>query len=241
MIDPGLLVSIALVVGTATILTRLMPPRTMGPRDLFDVTGIGIIAGIVAGRVVAMSFDSPAGLTHLGELMLLRSGMDFWSGVVAGVVTLAVSARRAGVAVVPRLADCAPFALCAYAVYEATCLARDGCFGPRSPLGLRPAGMGSRQFPVGLAVAVAVIVVAVGVRRLAASSPGRALLLATAGLAGIRYSAAFWLPRISSGPTRQQSEALIVLILAGVGALAAATPYGGRWRRLGARLGSPGR
>lgn len=235
MIDTGLLVSIVAALAAAAILARLIPPRTMGPRDVLDVTGVGLVVGVVTGRVVAMAFDAPSGLVHLGELILLRSGMDFWSAGAAGTLALVLSTRRAGVAILPRLADCVPYALGAYAAYEATCVARDGCFGPRSPVGLRPAGIGSRQFPIGLAVALAVMVVAIGARYLAATSPGRALLVATAGLAAIRYAAAFWLPRISAGPTRQQTESLMVLILTATAAVAVATPFGRR--RLGAGLG----
>jgi hypothetical protein len=215
MIDSGLLISIAAVVGTVWVLARLMQPRTMAATDVVDSALTGVVAGIVTARVVAMAFENPAGLSRLGEVMLLRSGLDFWPGVITGIVTLAFLGRRAGVAVGPRLADWAPFGLCAYAAYEATCLARDGCFGPRSPIGLRPAGIGSRQFPVGLAVAAAVVVLAMVVRWLAAGSAHPTLLLAVGGLAAIRFLAAFWLPRVTLGPTRQQTESLLVLVFTG--------------------------
>lgn len=228
MIDTGLVISIVAAVAAAAIAARLIPPRTMSPRDVLDVTGTGLVVGVVTGRLVAMLFEAPTGLTHLGEIILLRSGMDFWAAVAAGTLALAVSTRRAGVAIVARLADCLPYALGAYAAYEATCVARDGCFGPRSPIGFRPAGMGTRQFPIGVAVALAVVVLAIGARHLAAGSPGLALLVATAGLAAMRYAAAFWLPRISPGPTRQQIESLLVLVLTATTALAVATPYGRR-------------
>ena len=227
MIDSGLLVSLGATLGSVWVLARLMPPRTMAARDIIDSSLTGILTGIATARVAAMAFDDPAGLRRLGDVLLLRGGLDFWPGVLAGALTLTVIWHRSGVAVVPRLADGAPYALCAYAAYEATCLARDGCFGPRSPVGLRPGGLGSPQFPIGLAVAIAVIGLAAGVRRLAAQSGAPAVMLAVGGLAATRFVAAFWLPRVSLGPTRQQVESLVVLAVAAVaGAVMMVAPPG---------------
>ena len=228
MIDSGLLLSLAATLGSVWVLARLLPPRTMAARDIFDSSLTGVVVGIAAARVAAMAFDDPGGLRRLGDVLLLRGGLDFWPGIVAGALTLTVIWHRAHVAVAPRLADGAPYALCAYAAYEATCLARDGCFGPRSRFGLRPGGLGSPQFPIGLAVAIVVIVLAVAVRRLAARSPVPAVVITVGGLAATRFVAAFWLPRVSLGPTRQQVESLLVLaVAAAAGAVMLVSPSGG--------------
>src|SRR3546814_6179302 len=50
--------------------------------------------------------------------------------------------RRRGHEALPELA---PFALWGYALYEATCGLRDGCYGPVSSLGLTPDGLAERR------------------------------------------------------------------------------------------------
>ncbi len=44
-----------------------------------------------------------------------------------------------------------PYAIIGLAMFQATCVVRDGCPGPRSAFGLIPSGLTARQFPVGIA------------------------------------------------------------------------------------------
>ncbi|MEJ7846348.1 MAG: hypothetical protein WKF93_11955, partial [Acidimicrobiales bacterium] len=98
-----------------------------------------------------------------------------------------------------------------YGTYEFTCFLRDGCFGPSSPIGLVPAGLGTPQFPVGIVVGLLVVLLGVAVRHLWSVSPVRKLLVAVGGVALVRSIAAVWLPRLGTAPTRPHVESVVVL------------------------------
>lgn len=210
MIDRGLLLTLAVMAVAAPALVRLARPRTQEAGALIDSALAAMLAGVLVARVVAMALDDPTGLTRVRDILVIRGGVEFWPGVVAAMVVLTTSAWRAGAAVVPRLADLSPFALWEYALYEAACLVRDGCFGPHSLIGVAPGGLGSRQLPVGVLVGVAMAALGVLVRRLAAARPVYALLVAVGGVALVRSVASFWLPKIGTSLTRQHIESLAV-------------------------------
>lgn len=216
MIDRGLLLTIAVMTAAVPVLTRLAPPRTMKRGELLDATLPAMFAGLAAGRVTALTLDDPTALSRLRDILLIRGGMEFWPGVAAGVALLALGARRAPLAPYARLADLAPFAMWEYALYEGLCLVRDGCFGPRSVIGIRPGGLGSPQLPIGVFVAVAAVGAGVLVRRIGLRRPRRAVIAAVGAVALVRSVASFWLPRIGSALTRQHVESLVVTVAAAV-------------------------
>lgn len=109
-----------------------------------------------------------------------------------------------------RLADLAPFALWAYATYEAACVVRDGCYGPPSAVGLRPEGTATTLFPVGLAVALLVVDLGAAARALGQRRPGLAILVAVGGLGAIRSVAAIWLPSVGGGLILPHRESIAV-------------------------------
>jgi len=140
--------------------------------------------------------------------------MEFWAGVLGAGAAMWVGARRNRTTAVEGVADVAPFALLAYAVYEAACVVRDGCFGPASSLGLRPGGLGQRQVPVGILVGLAAAGLAVAAWRLSGRvRPAAVVALSLGGLAAIRSAAGFASPRVSAGLTRPHRESLVVLAL----------------------------
>jgi hypothetical protein len=219
MIDQGLVLTVVAMAAVVGVVIHLAPPRTLPAAGVFDATVWALLGGLLAGRVVAMALDDPSGLTRVGDIVILRGGVEFWPGLAVGSGIAALTARGE-TPVLTRLADLAPYGLAAYAVYEAACVVRDGCFGPASPLGLRPGGVGEPQFPVALVVALVVVPVGVAVRHLGLRSPSNALLAAVGGLAAVLWVAAFWLPRIGSGPTRQQTTSLVVVLSVCLGAAA---------------------
>lgn len=228
MIDQSLLLSVLAMVAAVAASSRVARPATLGDRGVLDAATAPVLVGLLVGRIVAMVLDDPRGLMRPGDILIIRGGVEFWPGVLAGMAVAAVAAKRAGTDVSSRLADLAPHALVAYAVYEAFCLVRDGCFGPVASVGLRPEGIPQRQIPIGLLVAIATVAIAWAVRRLTAASPLRGVVLALAGVAAVRAAAATWLPRISDGPTRQQLQA--VAVLGALMALAAASLLARRLR-----------
>lgn len=214
MIDRGLLVSLAVMVVVVTVAGRAAPPRTVPAAALWDLVLPALGAGVVAARLVTVALEDPAAFGTPRDLLIIRGGMSFWAGVGAAAMATAWPLRHRARRreVLPRIADLAPYGLWGYAAFEVTCLVRDGCFGPPSTLGLRPLGLPETQLPVGLAVGLGAAVLGMAVRRIEARSPAQAILVAVGGLATVRWLAAFWLPHVSTGPSRQQVESFMVAL-----------------------------
>jgi len=212
MIDVGLLSSMAVIVAIVFVVKRWVPPLTLGTDTLGGVVANPVFAGVLVARLVAVALDDPSTLGRPRDLLLIRGGMEFWAGALAAVVVAGIGAHRAKVPVLARLGDLAVYALVAYAAFEATCVLRDGCFGPISPIGIRPRGLGAPEFPTGLFVGLAALGLAVVVRRCARRSGGMAVWFTAGGLASVRFAAAFALPHIGTGPSRPQFEAGAVIV-----------------------------
>lgn len=226
MIDRGLLLTLALMALVLLGAVRLAPPRTLAGRAVWDEAALAGFVGTLAGRLAALAFDDPAGLLRIRDIPLFRGGVEFWPGAAAVAAVLLIDARRREVGPVARLADLLPYELLLYGTYEAACLLRDGCFGPVSLVGLVPRGVGVREFPVDLALGVAVGGVALAVRRV--GMPTVALVVGVGSLAWLRFVASFWLPRLGVGLGRPAVESFIVAVLVSlVGALV--------WVRVGRR------
>lgn len=212
MIDRGLLLTMVVIAIGVTALVRLVPPRTIRSDGLFDRLSLPLLAGVAAARLTAVALDDPSAIGRVRDLLLIRGGMELWAGLLAAALTVVVTRpHEFEVPAMGALADLAPYVLCAIAVYEGACVLRDGCFGPASSIGLRPAGVGYSQLPVGLGVAAALSVLALAVRKLGSGHPLAALVSGVGGLAAVRSVAAVWLPRVSAGLTRQHRESLVVL------------------------------
>ena len=220
MMDVGLLVS---VIVTVAVPAMFVAPRPLAaaPRGLIDTTLGAAAVGLIVGRLCALALDDPGSLTKVSSILVIRSGVDFWPGVVAAMVWLSFGARREGTAPWLRLAAIAPAAMIAWGSYEATCLVRDGCPGPPSAIGLRPEGLTSTVLPVGLIVAATAVVAALLLRRRRSTATAApAIALAAVALVGaIRSVASIWLPHVGVGLTRQHrtSIATTVFALAGLG------------------------
>lgn len=222
MIDFGLLMSMIVAVGVPELLSHRWPMHTYDqPVGFFDAALGPAFAGLVVARLTAVALDDPSSIGSISDLVIIRSGVEFWPGVAAAAVLVFWAARRSGVAPVARLADIAPLAMVGYAAYEAACVFRDGCFGPNSPLGLRPWGLSTTMLPIGLLMAVAVVVAAVVVRSFALRTwpPSITVLAAVVAVATIRSVGSIWLPHVGRGMTRQHLTSIAVSI-AGAIALA---------------------
>lgn len=215
MIDIGLLASIAIVLTVPTIFLEPWPGYAVDS-GVLDVSFGALFIGLAVGRVTALAIDDPGSLTSVSDVMIIRSGVEFWPGVAGGLVWLALQARRNKVPVAVRLAALVPAGLVAWACFEATCLLRDGCPGPASPIGLRPDGLVTRVFPVGLAVAVVALVSAVVLDRWhrRGLAGHQVVVLALLAIAGIRAVSSIWLPHIGEALTRQHRESIVVFATA---------------------------
>ena len=215
MIDIGLLASIAILLTVPTIFLEPWPGHAVDS-GVLDISLGALFIGLAVGRLTALAIDDPGSLTSVSDVMIIRSGVEFWPGLTAGLVWLAIQATRNKVPVAVRLAALVPAGLVAWACYEATCLLRDGCPGPASSLGLRPDGLATRMFPIGLAVAAAAVGTAVVLdrwhRRGLASR--QVVVLALLAVAGIRALSSIWLPHIGEALTRQHRESIVVFAIA---------------------------
>lgn len=216
MIDVGLLLTMVVAVGLPSLVARWWPLTTFDePIGFLDVALWPSLVGLGVSRVVAVGIDGPSSLGSLSDLLIIRSGVEFWPGVAAAILVAAWSARRSGVASLDRLADLTPLALIGYAGYEVTCIVRDGCYGPQSFIGLQPPGTSTRMLPIGIMAAIAVVVGAVVLRRrLNRWSSWIVLLGGVTVVSAVRSVAAIWLPHIGAGPTRQHWSSIIVFVIA---------------------------
>ncbi len=215
MIDVGLLATIAIVLIVPSVFVPPWP-TSAAITGLLDTAGGALLIGLVVGRLTAVAIDDPGSLTRISDLLIIRSGVEFWPGVAAGMAWIALRANRDHIAPAQRLAALTAPALVAWACFEAACLVRDGCPGPISTFGLRPDGLVQRMFPVDVVVAVAAIGAAIATRRLhRRGMPSlQVVALVIALLAVIRSVASIWLPHIGDGLTRQHKTSLVVAVIA---------------------------
>ena len=211
MIDAGLLLSVAVIYAVVWASVRWVFPRAPDTDDALDAATTPAIVGLAAGRVVAVMIDDPNAFRRLGDLLIIRSGVEFWPGVAAGAAALVFSARRHGADPVARAAAVIPAGLMAYAAYAATCVVREGCFGPVSSVGLVPRIGGARQFPVEFVVAAVTAALAVMLSRVRWRS-ATVMASAAGGLALIRLVAGVWLPRVEPGWSRLEAQSVVVLL-----------------------------
>lgn len=217
MIDVGLLLTMIVAMGVPTLIAQRWPLTTFGEPVGFVDAALGpAFAGLAAGRLAAVGIDDARSLGRLSDLLIIRSGVEFWPGVAAAALFAAWVAYRAGVQSSVRLADLTPLAMLGYAGYEATCVVRDGCFGPASSLGLRPPGTSTTMLPIGILAAIVVGAAAVLLRRQQLERTPAMVVVGggLAAVAALRSVSSIWLPHIGGGLTRQHWTSIAVLLTA---------------------------
>lgn len=221
MLDRGLLLSVAAILMVLGVVGRT---RRRDEPALAEVALWPAVVGMVVGRLVALSLDDPASLRTMRNLLVVRGGVELWPGVAAGALTALVVLRRHRMPLGSVTGLAVPAAVAAWATYDLACLVRDGCPGPASSFGLRPPGLTTTQFPVGVLVGLVGLAAAAALRRYAARwPPGRVILTGVGVVAGLRAVEAIWLPSLTGGITRQTAQSLAVLAAAGLTAGVLAT------------------
>ena len=215
MIDIGLLATIVIVLIVPSVFVRPWPASAAATGTI-DISLGALFVGLAVGRLTAVALDDPGSLTNLSDLMIIRSGVEFWPGVAAGLTWIAFRASHDEVAPLRRLAALTAPALVAWACYEATCILRDGCPGPLSSIGLRPDGLVEKMFPIGLVVAAAAGGAAMVSRRWhqRGMPDVEVVVVALLSIAIIRSIASVWLPHIGNELTRQHRTSIAVGIVA---------------------------
>ena len=211
--DVGLLLTVLIVVGGTQLVLRIAPPTGFDRSQLVEFFSTPVVVGLLAARVVFVLLDHPASVFLIRDLLVVRAGVEFWAGVVVAMVWVAVKGRRSPgrAGAVFKLAAAVPYLLVGVALYEASCLVRDGCLGPVANVGLVPNGLGSRMVPVGLLVAGALGLAAVVLHRAWTLEAEQTVLLAFVVLGGVRLVASWFLPDF--GPSRVERESALALLL----------------------------
>lgn len=226
MIDYGLLVSMIIAFGVPALVGNwwVVTGRD-GSVGFLDVAVGPAFAGLAVGRLTTLALDDPNSIGSISDMLIIRSGVEFWPGVAAALAAGVLSANLGLVSASRRLRDMAPLAMIGYAGYEAACIFRDGCFGPDSPIGLRPRGLTTTMLPTGWLMAAALALAAVGIRVLVSRRYPVTVVVGTAVLAvaSVRAVGSIWLPHVGDGLTRQHLSSIGVAIIAAVATAIAAT------------------
>jgi len=109
-------------------------------RDLWDALITAAVAGVVVGRLVAMVRAGTNPVSHPGDILIVRAGVDTVAASLVAVVAFAGLTRRdpwwsADAA--------APAALAALAAWHGGCVVRGACLGTSSDLPWAVAQIGS--------------------------------------------------------------------------------------------------
>lgn len=221
MIDFGLVASLMMALGVpALVAHRWVSNGDSGMRFIDGVVG-PLAIGLATGRLVTLALDDPNSLGSMSDMLVIRSGVEFWPAVAAAAGLAAWQAGRNGTPPLQRLAELAPLALIGYAAYEAACVFRDGCPGPVSPLGLRPPGLHTSMLPIGWLMALSTVIgAAILHHRQRRTAPAALVISAVAWVGVTRSIGSVWLPKIGDGLTRQHVSSLAVAVTA-MGALLA--------------------
>lgn len=216
MIDFGLVVSLIAAIGAPALLALRWAHGDGRSNFLDDVTA-PLLVGLVVGRLVTLALDDPNSIGSLSDMLVIRSGVEFWPGVAAAAGVVAWQAQRADRSPLVQLAALAPFALIGYAAYEATCVFRDGCLGPVAPVGLRPPGLQATMLPVGWLVAAATLAGAAFVRGMRdRARPVVSVATSVAVVAAVRSLGSVWLPHVGDGMTRPHRASVAILVVSAV-------------------------
>ncbi len=215
VLDTSLLISVIAVIVGLQLTLRLFPPIGFDRHQLSEAASTPVLVGFVAARLVFVLLDDPQTFTRLNDVLVFRSGLEFWPGALVTVLVLSWQNRRIVGGLGPFMAACVPYGLVGLAIYEAACLLRDGCLGPTANFGFTPYGLEQPMYPVGLLVAMAFCAAAWLLRRKMEWPWLPKLLISVAILGGIRTVASWFLPAI--GTSRVELESTTVLVLATIG------------------------
>ena len=153
---------------------------------LFDVAIGAGLGGLVAGRLWAMISTGVNPLSHPGDALIVRSGVDTIAASLGAAISAGLLARGR---LWNTLDGLAPAGLAGLAAWHGGCLFRDACLGTTTslPWGVSATLGGPPRHPVEIYTAVLLLALAVGVALLRRPGFPKGLLsglaIAAAGLA----------------------------------------------------------
>jgi prolipoprotein diacylglyceryltransferase len=158
-----LLGAVAMAVLATWLVLRFEEGRTNAAdctKDVWDALITAVVIGVVVGRLSAMIQAGTNPLTHLGDLLIIRGGVDTVAASLTAVVAYLTLVRSD----LRWLADAAaPAALAGLAGWHAGCMARSSCLGDPTdlPWAMSQTGSTIGRHPVEIYAALLLIVGAV--------------------------------------------------------------------------------
>lgn len=126
-------------------------------RDVWDALIAAAVAGLVVGRLAAMVAAGANPISHPGDILIVRGGVDTVAATITGIAVFALVVRRD----LWWMADAAaPAAVAAAAGWHLGCLVRNACLGTASDLPWAVAQKGSTitRHPVEIYAALLLVV-----------------------------------------------------------------------------------
>lgn len=199
--------------------------------DLWEAGLLSGVAGLFAGRIVAMVTAGINPISEPGQILLVRSGVSTTAAAIGAVAVFAMLARRDLVTTADAIA---PAALAGLAGWHAGCVTSNACLGVESgvPWAWSLPGSTVTRHPVELYVAIGLALVA-GVlamwKRRGRPLPGVVAGLAIASAGSLRLATEPLRISIDGGPVAMY----LIAALAGVGWIAVAVVANRRVTRIG--------
>ncbi len=159
-----LLGAVAVAVALMYLVLRYEGGRTNAAdctRDVWDGLVSAAVIGLIVGRLVAMIQAGTNPISHPGDILIVRAGVDTVAASAVALVTYLVMTRQD----TWWLADAAaPAAVAGLAGWHGGCLVRDACLGTSSDLPWAVAQTGSTvtRHPVEIYAALLLVVAAIG-------------------------------------------------------------------------------
>lgn len=183
-------------------------------RELRDLALGAALGGLIVGRLAAMIGDGVNPLANIGDVLIVRAGVDTVWATFGALATMVTMARRETVAAADALAGAA---LAGLAGWEAGCAVRSTCAGTVAdlPWAITLPGSAIPRHPVGLYAAAGMALVAIGILwlRRRRPAPGVVAALGLAGAATVRLATEAMRPALGGRPTVWYAAAMV----AGVG------------------------
>ncbi len=191
----------ALLVGLGVARAAMPVPRPR-PGEVLDEGLRFLVAGLVAGRLGWLLLSGPTAWEGLpSTLVLVRSGVDFWIGMLAAAIVLG----RAPLDDRVRLIRALPTALFAgLAVWHGLCEVEGVCGGTPAGWGVVLPGYATRVVPTGYIEAGVLALLAVITWHVRRHPDVRQVAGSLFGLVAARYVLGEFRPTLSPGLTRDQ-------------------------------------
>jgi prolipoprotein diacylglyceryltransferase len=211
-----LLGAVAVAVGLMYAVLRYEGGRTNAAdctRDVWDGLVSAAVIGLIVGRLVAMIQSGTNPISHPGDILIVRAGVDTVAASVVALITYLVMTRKD----VWWLADAAaPAAVAGLAGWHGGCLVREACLGTSSdlPWAIAQTGSAVTRHPVEIYAALGLVVAAIALLwwKRHRPRPGVIAAVAVATAAIVRLATEPMRPGLGSDQSWWYASATVVAV-----------------------------